>query len=356
MAPVFSCSPDNGGYNATDEWEHIIPDTPEPEPIPEDEPFFLTRGLVMGWSDVSNRNKIDYIKIAKENGINTFSIYNADRSSLVWKNFFDEAQKVGIQFEFQEHMMSHLLPRSLFSEHPEYFRMNQNGVRVADANGCPSSAGALYEVHKNAVTIGRNYKPTNNRYYFWLDDGGDICHCDNCKGYTASEQALIFENEIIAALKSINPDAMLAHLNYFNTMDAPKKVTPKEDIFLEFAPFFRSWSEPLSAKYARGRSDVTHEDYLRSLSENLKVFPASTAQVLEYWMDDSLFSLWDPNNLVKVPWNNAIFLDDLKTYASYGIRHITCYAAYVGPSYYDKFKDVSFLEEYGQGLLNYEKN
>ena len=72
-------------------------------------------------------------------------------------------------------------------------------------------------------------------------------------------------------------------------------------------------------------------------------------------MDDSLFSGWDPNNLVEVPWKSEVFLSDIATYASYGIRDITCYAAYVGPSYVLKFGYPNFLAEYGQGLLNYEK-
>ena len=83
--------------------------------------------------------------------------------------------------------------------------------------------------------------------------------------------------------------------------------------------------------------------------------PAETAQVLEYWMDDSLFSEWDPTDLVEVPWDNGMFLDDIDTYASYGIRNIMCYCVYVGPSYVNKFGFPAFLEEYGQGLLNYER-
>jgi len=139
-------------------------------------------------------------------------------------------------------------------------------------------------------------------------------------------------------------------------LDPPKSVTPHKDIFLEFAPFYRNWSYPLSEEWHEGRvSGMTHGKYLRALKENLKVFPAETAQVLEYWMDDSLFSNWDPNNLVEVPWDNEVFLSDIKTYASYGIRNITCYCAYVGPGYVKKFGFPDFLAQYGQGLSNYGK-
>ncbi|SFS93969.1 protein of unknown function [Porphyromonadaceae bacterium NLAE-zl-C104] len=349
-----------------DDWESIIKDKdpiPGPDPDPDDpnppggdtQSFFKMRGIVAGWSDVSNPSKIDYIQIAKDNGINTFSIFNADRNSLAWKDFAAKCAEANINLEYEEHMLAFLIPRELFDEHPEYFRMNKQGVRVNDANGCPSSEGALAEVFKNAKKIGRDYEPTNNRYYFWLDDGGDICHCDQCKGYNAADQALIFENEIIKALKEINPDAMLAHLCYHNTVDPPSKIKPHEDIFLEFAPFTRSWSAPLSHTWVRSpRSTLTHADYLKALRDNLKIFPVETAQVLEYWMDASLFSEWNPNNLVKIPWNDDIFMDDLDTYASLGIRNITCYTAFVGPDYVTKFGDISFLSKYGQGLLKYK--
>lgn len=365
-ALMVSCAPEKAG-SALSGWENIgreDPDNPEPEnpeepdnpDLPEEpERFFKMRGLVLGWSEVSNSSVIDYVAIAKRNGLNTFSVYNAPRGTKVWTDFEKRCADAGIDIEFEEHMMSFLLPRDCFDSHPDWFRMDKDGNRTKDANGCPSSEGALEEVSRNAVDIGRRYASTNHRYYFWLDDGGDICHCPKCKELNASDQALIFENRAIEALKTIDPQAKLAHLCYSNTLEAPGAVKPHEDIFLEFAPFFRTWDHPLSDTWAKGRSGVTHAEYLRQLKANLEVFPAETAQVLEYWMDDSLFSGWNENNLVEVPWNSEIFLNDLETYASHGITNITCYAAYVGPKYVLKFGYPKFLDEYGQGLLNYEK-
>ena len=355
---LSSCEEQDDKNNAIDGWEHIggkDPEKPdEPDKPEEPEKWFKMRGLVLGWSEVSNPSVIDYIKIARENGLNTFSVYNADRTQQNWKNFAKKCEDAGIDLEFEEHMMSFLLPREMFETHPEYFRMDKNGNRTKDANGCPSNQDALAVVKIKAKEIAKNYTPTNNRYYFWLDDGGDICHCDKCKDLNASDQALIYENVIIDAVRELNSDGMVAHLCYHNTLNAPRTIKPKEGIFFEFAPFYRSWTEPLANTWAKGDTDLTHADYLKALKENLEVFPVETAQVLEYWMDDSLFSRWDPNNLVQVPWNNDIFLSDLKTYASYGIRNIMCYAAFVGPSYVQKFGFPDFLVEYAQGLYNYE--
>lgn len=364
MMTLCTCCNKYDDKPALNGWENLgkeepddpdAPDNPDNPDNPDDGPYFRMRGLVLGWSDVSNPSVIDYVKIARENGINTFSIYGAPTTTQIWTDFQKKCADAGIDLEYEEHMMSFLLPRALFDTHPEYFRMDENGNRTKDANGCPSSEGALEQVRKNAREIGLNYEPTNDKYYFWLDDGGDICHCPKCKGLNASDQALIFENEVIKSLKTINPKAKLAHLCYFNTLYAPKVTEPHPDIFLEFAPFYRTWAEPLANTWAKGNNGLSHADYLRALKENLEVFPAETAQVLEYWMDDSLFSGWDPKNLVEVPWKSEVFLSDIDTYASYGIRDITCYAAYVGPSYVLKFGYPHFLAEYGQGLLNYEK-
>lgn len=320
----------------------------------ETEPWFKTRGIVAGWNDVCNPELIDYISLAKTNGINTFSIFGANRESEEWKEFVRQCGKVGIELEYEEHQMSFLLPRALFNSHPEYFRMDEKGQRVSDANGCPSSEGALAEVRRNTAILAKNYVPTNNRYYFWFDDGGGICHCDKCKGLNYADQALLFENEIIKVLQKINPEAMLAHLCYPGAEEAPQKIKPHPDIFLEFAPFYRNLLRPLREKSAVGKYGVTHGEYLKTLEEHLKVFPAETAQVLEYWMDDSLFSEWNPNDLKEVEWNLDIFRKDLDTYASFGIRHIVCYSVYVGPAYVKKFGYPRFLEEYGKGLLNYK--
>lgn len=351
FAALTACDKKDQG-SAVSGWEHLI--EPDPE-IPQDEQFFLTRGVVAGWSDVGNRDVLDYIKIAKEHGLNTFSIYGADRSSQVWKDFAAQCAINGVKLEYEEHMMSFLLPRDLFSQHPEYFRMDTHFARTNDANGCPSNKDALDIVYKNALDIGRRYQPTNHKYYFWLDDGGDVCHCGDCKDYNAADQALIYENVIIKALKTLDPDAQLAHLCYYNTVEAPKHVKPEEGIFLEFAPIGRNSSEPLANLDAMGTDGRTHRVYLNALSENLKIFPKETAQVLEYWMDDSLFSGWDPAHLKPVPWSRSRFQQDIKTYASYGIRHIMCYTAYVGPNYVNQFGYPTFLEEYADDLKNFKK-
>ena len=318
-----------------------------------DQPFFQLRGVVVCWDDIKNPEVIDWIELMKRNGLNTISVCGHDYASDEYLQFKQKCIDAGLDFEYEEHAMTWLLPRELFATHPEYFRMDENGVRQPDGNGCPSSEEGLKVIMSNVPEFARIHKPTNHKYYTWLFDGGDVCHCEKCRNYNVADQGLIFENHIIQALKEVDPEAKLAHLAYHNSTPAPSVIKPHPDIFLEFAPFFRRWDKPLSDRNAiRDGQTWTHGDYLDMLEANLAVFPAETAQVLEYWMDDSLYSGWQKPQKI-VPWNKEVFLQDIETYASYGIRNITAYAVYVDEYYVKTFKDISFVDDYGQGLLNY---
>lgn len=321
----------------------------------DDKPFFQTRGILLAWNDVNNPDVIDWIAKMKENGLNTVSVsgynYQSEAYAEMKQKFIDN----GLDFVYEEHAMPWLLPRNLFESHPEYFRMDKEGVRRPDFNGCPSNKEAHQVIFENAKKLGKANAPTNHKYYFWLYDGGERCYCDECKDLNDADQGLLFENTIIKALKEIDPEAQLAHLAYDKTTPAPSRIKPEKDIFLEFAPFYRRWDMPLSMREARREgTEWSHGDYLDMLEANLKIFPAETAQVLEYWLDVSLVSGWQKPQK-KLDFDKEVFLDDLSTYASYGIRNISCYGAWIDDYYVNTYKDVSFIDDYGQGLYNFKK-
>ena len=320
-------------------------------------PYFNLRGVVLAWDDVIHPETIDWMQIMKETGMNTISICGHDYSSPEYLKLKQQWIDAGFDFEYEEHAMSFLLPRELFATHPEYFRMDENGERKADGNGCPSCQEGLEVMMSNVETFAKGHMPSNHRYYTWLFDGGDICHCERCKDLSASDQGLIFENHIIKALKAFDPDAKLAHLAYYSTTPAPTKVKPEKGIFLEFAPFYRSWSEPLSKRDAIRPGlpfGWNHGDYMDMLKANLEWFGTEDAQVLEYWMDVSLVSDWKKPQK-QLTFHNDVFQDDLKTYASLGIRNITCYGVYIDDYYTKTFGFPEFVYDYGRGLRDFVK-
>jgi hypothetical protein len=139
-------------------------------------------------------------------------------------------------------------------------------------------------------------------------------------------------------------------------LEVPKQVQPEEGIFLEFAPIARSYSRgisdsfPNAANKINGTDPNTNAGYLDVLRENLAVFPKATAQVLEYWLDVSLFSKWT-RPAVKLPWNALICQEDIAAYRQLGIQNFATFATYIDRDYVDRYGDVQeVLNQYGHAF------
>lgn len=154
---------------------------------------------------------------------------------------------------------------------------------------------------------------------------------------------------MLTAIREEQPEARLAHLAYQGTMEPPGVVTPVDGVFLEFAPFFRTWEVSIASdddrpagpspsresRRASRRDDlrVSHADYRAALDANLAVFGAEDAHVLEYWLDVSLFSEWRRPG-VGLPWEPGVLEQDLGYYASRGVRHVTSFGVYLDEAYF----------------------
>lgn len=320
---------------------------------------YQMKGVILDPTDLTS---VEWVKMAAENGINTIGTHMApgckamcaEISEFILSEkgqaFLAECEKYGIDVEHQLHAMKELLPRELFAEDSTMFRMNEEGRRVADVNCCVHSERALEIIVKNAVEIAKVLRPTNHRYYYWLDDGQPVCQCPECKDFSPSDQALIIENRIIKGLRELDPEAQLAHLAYHNAVQAPRKVKPVDGIFLEFAPYFRSWEHPLTDLEVERRG-MTHGENLQCLKDNLEVFDPETAIILEYWLDVSLFSRWK-KPAVELPWRRDVFLSDIDTFAKMGVKNVTSFALFMDSDYFSKYSTTP-VKEYGEGLNSY---
>ncbi|ACQ78702.1 conserved hypothetical protein [Beutenbergia cavernae DSM 12333] len=341
--------------------------TTPPAPSPSAQPWFTTRGIVLTWDDVTS---YDWPALAARAGLTTVSVHtSADGwASPAAHELRARCAELGLAIEEQQHALDRLLPRALFDTAPGMFRAGADGVRTPDANCCASSPDALDVIAEHAVTELERSATTTDRFYFWADDGGGWCHCPRCSELSPSDQSLLISNHVMRALRRVRPAAQLSHLAYQSTMAAPVATVPEKGVFLEFAPFFRTWEVPLSRTEANGpgwdpsvpdrsspragRRDmlrVSHAEYLDRLDENLTVFPAATAQVLEYWLDVSLFSDWTMP-AVELPWSDGVLEADLDTYGSRGIRHVTTFGAYMNGEYFASVGGVEPVERYGRAL------
>jgi hypothetical protein len=294
----------------------------------------------------------DWPERARKAGLTTIGIHhqNSPQAVVDWARtdaggrFHEDCRKLGLEVEYELHAMKELLPRGLFARNPDLFRMNEKGERTADANCCVHSDRALAVIAENAVRVAEALRPTTGRYFFWGDDGQPWCSCPECRDLSPSEQALVVENRVLRALKKADPRARLAHLAYLNTVPPPRKLKPDEGVFLEYAPIERRYDLPFERQ-----QDPKRADGLSALDANLEVFPRETVQVLEYWLDVSRFSGWK-RPAVKLPWNREVFRADVAAYRRRGVRHITTFAAWIDADYEQRFGDLGFIVEYGDGL------
>jgi len=305
---------------------------------------FVTRGVVICVDDLSLK---DWPERAEAAGLTTIALSPPPGlaeflGSQAGRDFLATCRRLEVQVEYEFHAASELLPRNLFEQHPDYFRMDDEGKRTADANLCVSSEGALEIACTNAAAMCKLLRPLRHRYFFWTDDNQPMCRCPQCREYSDSEQALILENRLLAAIRKVDPQARLAHLAYGKTWDPPRKVKPSAGIFLEFAPFHRNHRVPLT--------DPANKAILDGLDANLKVFAAAEAQVLEYWTDVSMASDWK-KPATKLDLNVDLLRDDLRTYAARGIRQVTSFAVFLDGAYAAKY-GAGLIEEYGRGFQN----
>ena len=282
----------------------------------------------------------NWIKRAKENSIDVIGIhpvggYRASESlsELVelmednnFTNLIDEAIEQGIKIEYEMHAASYLLPRDLFLSNPEYFRMDENGNRTNDKNMCVSNQKALTYVAKNAALLSSKLYKSTDRYYFWMDDVKDKrCMCDKCRHLSMSDQQMIYVNNMLKEIQMTNPKAKMVYLAYFDCIEPPKWIKPIKGVFFEYAPM---------EKYT-----LSNEEYSKlgiDESENLKnlfkTFSYADSKVLEYWLDNSMYSDWKKPEKKFIQDKRRIE-EDIKRYLDYGFEYISSFACYLGPEY-----------------------
>lgn len=234
-----------------------------------------------------------------------------------YRALLDEAAAAGLQIEYEMHAARYLLPAELFAQHPEWFRMNKEGERTPDLNCCVTNEEALDYMAERAAEAAKKLYRNSRRVFFWTDDAHDaFCHCPKCAQYSPSDQQLLVMNHLLRRLKKDDPQAEMPYLAYFECLQPPTKVKPEEGIFLEYAPIERDMHKPIA-----GTGDAAPLEAL------LDTFGREKAKVLEYWLDNSLFSKWTkppkhfaadvPVVQADVPWYEGLGFADISTFACF---------------------------------------
>lgn len=309
------------------------------------------KGVVVYPNDITSVGLDEWRARMDQSGINLIGLHAATNNdpldtleafikSPMGKDFLELCSDRGVDVEYEIHALQFLLPRSLFEEHPEYFRMDEAGNRCAEFNMCFTSAEAVAAMRPQLEEMLKWMKPTTHRYYFWTDDvSGKYCHCEHCRNLSPSEQALVYENNLLNLIREFDPEATMAHLSYNQTIEAPCNVRPDDGVFLEYAPLGRDYSQPLTP------------EMLDALKDNLLAFPANTFHVLEYWLDESMFCGWKRDGLVPLPFGKDEWSRDIVMYRSLGAADFTTFATWLYGDYLKQYGSTEqIFTQYGAAL------
>jgi hypothetical protein len=307
---------------------------------------FTRRGIVLSPGELEEPGWVPRMAAA---GLNLLGLHADVDGVLAYvesapgRAFLQAARAAGRDVEYELHALGWLLPRDRFTAHPDWFRMDRHGVRRPDVNLCPSHPEALAVASDRARELAERLCPTTDRYYLWADDGGLWCHCDACRGLSDADQNLTVMNALLAGLRRRRPAARLACLAYLNALAPPEQVRPAAGLFLEYAPIGRCFRHALADPAC-----ALNRPLLAGLPPLMTAFGADGAQVLEYWLDSSLFSGWK-RPAARIPFSRAVLAADLATYARLGFRSVTTFGVYLDREYLALHGEPP-VQEYGECL------
>ena len=312
------------------------------------------RGFIINPDDLTG----ELIGRLADAGINELGIHSGGgrraaelvNKTLAWhksdttQRLFTLAAQKGITVEYDEHVLRTLVPTALFDAHPDWFRMDESGNRVADFNLCASNEEALDHVSRAAAALAKSLNAPSHRRAYWIDDVTNAaCHCEKCRRLKCADQALRLTNAMLRGLKSVDSKAIIGFLAYNDAMDVPEHTLPEEGVYLEYAPINRDSDVPINdPSSSKNRAEAA------KLKDMLSLFGMQNARVLEYWMDNSRFSNWTrppkPFHL-----RAEVMRRDVDYYFSLGFRDMTTFGCYLGADYESLYGKAP-IEEYGRIL------
>lgn len=263
--------------------------------------------------------------------------------------------------EFELHALPYLIPKKVLKKNEQWRRVNNRGKRTIKHNFCVSNQDALEYLAEKTKELVLQLKQTAHKYHLWQDDGADVfCHCEECLRLSPSDQTLLMMNRMLESIKEIYDDAELSYLAYLKTMKVPKVVKPEEGIFLEFAPIKRSYSSSLEKRENMGNKNAEKDelkgetDLSDKLNDLIDFFGMDNSQVLEYWLDVSLFSRYIPFYRKKLPFQRDIIESDLEFYNKIGINRISSFGVFLD-KYYRLIHGDPPITEFGRIINNLQQ-
>lgn len=192
------------------------------------------------------------------------------------------------------HTHAALLPaEKYFSDHPDYFAMNEAGQRYA-AQLCATHPEVAKIVAGNVLSILQASPHTEIVSVSKNDNAGDqVCYCERCKKRRAAEGGgdmgcqLILVNAVAEAVEKHYPHVVVDTLAYLETVQPPKSIRPRSNVAIRLCnDRVGAWTHPFTpaeqcdvAKAIAAWSKIHDRLYIWDYNVNFKHFLAPMPNV-----------------------------------------------------------------------------
>ncbi|MBN1926752.1 MAG: DUF4838 domain-containing protein [Prolixibacteraceae bacterium] len=238
------------------------------------------------------KNKLNYILVS----VNRPSDSPGSALGIMWKDvekeLLPELLKRDFVIEMSEHCTHEFFPRSLFTEHPDWFALVKGkrspGNTPYSGQMCYSNPDAV-DFYADALANYAACHPEMHTIGTWPLDGPNYCECEGCRDPQTIFRAV---TRIAEKIKEVRPDMIVEHLAYQpQTWEPPYMEQLPDNISVLWCPNPGS-KDGLARKWvqkARNAGGVYQFEYylgdnFRSMA-NLWLRPQYAANAVEYATD-----------------------------------------------------------------------
>ncbi|MHC4442225.1 MAG: DUF4838 domain-containing protein [Planctomycetota bacterium] len=244
------------------------------------------------------------------------------RGEVRWDNWREtltpELQKRGIAIEVGGHGYHNFLNAEaqggrLFSEHPQWFGMDETGKRTREPGRilCSSNTDAVACLQDRVIAYLKE-RPEIEIFDFWPPDGETWCTCTHCKALgTPPQRHARLVSQMASALSKQLPKVRLECIAYLTYLQPPPDVTFDKSVMVEFCPASQNFENQINDP-----NNSRNKRYARALQSWLKTF-AGEVVIYSYYRKYAWRSL--PNLIPHYMQR------DIAYYRDSGVKGLSCY-------------------------------
>lgn len=210
------------------------------------------------------------------------------------------------------HTLGWIITQDMYAEHPEYFGMDENGVRQPNRQPCLSNPEVLELVVAAAKA---HFSQYTSIFSVSQNDNQEFCKCSECVAFNNahggkdSASMLNFTNKVAKAISEEYPDRMVETLAYQLTETPPTGLTIEDNVVIRLCPIQTCVLHDLDDKSCPENSEfdsnltgwaaMTDNIYIWDYSTNFQYiyafFPNITSLQgrYQYFRDRNVISVFD---------------------------------------------------------------